>query len=98
LCMCAIVTGIGMFIQRNKVSGTQQFSLYKTTGIVGIVQSIMLLAIGIRIQVAGHIIVIQYIGLIISIFSNVLMLIILYKEHSGNLKPTEKIKVGLLLS
>lgn len=73
VCLNAIICGVGMFIQGQKIDGIKA-NIYKVCGLVTILQSLLILS--------GHS-VIMIIGSFISVFSTTLSVSILYLEYNS---------------
>jgi len=72
LCINAIVFGIGLGIESNKRKGLYRINLYTTAGILTIIQSVLFISM--NFTLIG-------IGLTISIGTNILLTLILYREY-----------------
>jgi hypothetical protein len=84
LCINAIIFGIGLCIEANKRSGVYKINLYTVAGFITIIQSVLFISM--NLTLAG-------IGLVISIGTDILLTVILYREYknpgNGHLKTSQ---------
>jgi transcriptional regulator with XRE-family HTH domain len=89
LCINAIVFGIGLLIEARKRKTPGKINLYQITGIVTIIQTFLFLSSNFTLAGAG---------LIISIITDLLLSIILYREYKGPEKGYIKTPPGSSLA
>lgn len=74
LCINAIIFGVGLLTKSKKRNGQYRISLYTIAGVMTIIQSVLFISI--NLTLAG-------IGLIISIGTDILLTVILYREYKN---------------